>query len=140
MTRPGIEPRSPGPLANTLTAGPMSRLLSSSDRLFHCITTLQCGQTCWSFEAGIETRPTLRSTQYQTARPTSVPRQLGNYQVLSSSSSSNSSSVRLFIYIYIYIYIYMVQSVALGVMQSPIVRICPMIPHCVKPRVTNSIM
>ena len=25
MTRPGIEPRSPGPLANTLTAGPMSR-------------------------------------------------------------------------------------------------------------------
>ena len=27
MTRPGIEPRSPGPLANTLTAGPMSRYL-----------------------------------------------------------------------------------------------------------------
>ena len=26
MTRPGIEPRSPGPLANTLTAGPMSQL------------------------------------------------------------------------------------------------------------------
>ena len=25
MTRPGIEPRSPGPLPNTLTAGPMSR-------------------------------------------------------------------------------------------------------------------
>ena len=25
MTRPGIEPRSPGALANTLTAGPMSR-------------------------------------------------------------------------------------------------------------------
>ena len=25
MTRPGIEPRSPGPLANTLTAGPMYR-------------------------------------------------------------------------------------------------------------------
>ena len=24
MTRPGIEPRSPGPLANTLTASPMS--------------------------------------------------------------------------------------------------------------------
>ena len=24
MTRPGIEPRSPGPLANTLTARPMS--------------------------------------------------------------------------------------------------------------------
>ena len=23
MTRPGIEPRSPGPLANTLTAGPI---------------------------------------------------------------------------------------------------------------------
>ena len=28
MTRPGIEPRSPGPLANTLTAGPMSRYFS----------------------------------------------------------------------------------------------------------------
>ena len=27
MTRPGIEPRSPGPLANTLTAGPMSRCI-----------------------------------------------------------------------------------------------------------------
>ena len=27
MTRPGIEPRSPGPLANTLTAGPMSQKL-----------------------------------------------------------------------------------------------------------------
>ena len=28
MTRPGIEPRSPGPLANTLTARPMSGILS----------------------------------------------------------------------------------------------------------------
>ena len=28
MTRPGIEPRSPGPLANTLTAGPMSRFFN----------------------------------------------------------------------------------------------------------------
>ena len=27
MTRPGIEPRSPGPLANTLTPRPMSGLL-----------------------------------------------------------------------------------------------------------------
>ena len=27
MTRPGIEPMSPGPLANTLTAGPMSRFI-----------------------------------------------------------------------------------------------------------------
>ena len=27
MTRPGIEPRSPGPLANTLTARPMSGLI-----------------------------------------------------------------------------------------------------------------
>ena len=26
MTRPGIEPRSPRPLANTLTAGPISRV------------------------------------------------------------------------------------------------------------------
>ena len=27
MTRPGIEPRFPGPLANTLTAGPISKQL-----------------------------------------------------------------------------------------------------------------
>ena len=27
MTRPGIEPRSPGPLANTLTAGPQKTFL-----------------------------------------------------------------------------------------------------------------
>ena len=27
MTRPGIEPRSPGPLANTLTAGPIGSFL-----------------------------------------------------------------------------------------------------------------
>ena len=32
MTRPGIEPRSPGPLANTLTAGPMSRLQKQDDQ------------------------------------------------------------------------------------------------------------
>ena len=39
MTRPGIEPRSPGPLANTLTAGPMSRsasLMRSSLLLQQC--------------------------------------------------------------------------------------------------------
>ena len=34
MTRPGIEPRSPGPLANTLTAGPMSRLVDR--KRAHC--------------------------------------------------------------------------------------------------------
>ena len=32
MTRPGIEPRSPGPLANTLTAGPMSRFKPYSNQ------------------------------------------------------------------------------------------------------------
>ena len=37
MTRPGIEPRSPGPLANTLTAGPMSRYFMFIYR-YHIIT------------------------------------------------------------------------------------------------------
>ena len=32
MTRPGIEPRSPGPLANTLTAGPMSQSFTIFDK------------------------------------------------------------------------------------------------------------
>ena len=35
-------------------------MLSSTDRLFHCITTLQCGYTRRALEAGIETHPTLR--------------------------------------------------------------------------------
>ena len=35
-------------------------ILSSTDRLFHSIRTLQCGKTCRTLEAGIETRPTLR--------------------------------------------------------------------------------
>ena len=33
MTRPGIEPRSPGPLANTLTAGPMSPNVSMKKKV-----------------------------------------------------------------------------------------------------------
>ena len=40
MTRPGIEPRSPGPLANTLTAGPMSRLCSNNIVNFQESTTI----------------------------------------------------------------------------------------------------
>ena len=51
MTRPGIEPRSPGPLANTLTARPMSGdyiyyiytillLFHFSDKLFSLRKTL----------------------------------------------------------------------------------------------------
>ena len=35
-------------------------ILSSPDRLFRCITTLQCGETRGTQGAGIETRPTLR--------------------------------------------------------------------------------
>ena len=31
MTRPGIEPRSPGPLANTLTAGPIDILIKNEN-------------------------------------------------------------------------------------------------------------
>ena len=38
MTRPGIEPRSPGPLANTLTAGPMSRFDENVKVLNKCST------------------------------------------------------------------------------------------------------
>ncbi len=49
-------------------------ILSSTDRLFRSIRTLQCGQTRRTLEAGIETHPTLRQTKSQTARPTSVPR------------------------------------------------------------------
>ena len=48
-------------------------ILSSTDRLFRSIRTLQCGQIHWTLEAGIETHPTLRQTKSQTARPTSVP-------------------------------------------------------------------
>ena len=36
MTRPGIEPRSPGPLANTLTAGPMSRCIDIYSLYIQC--------------------------------------------------------------------------------------------------------
>ena len=32
MTRPGIEPRSPGPLANTLPNRPMERLITASTK------------------------------------------------------------------------------------------------------------
>ena len=35
------------------------RILSSTDRLFRSITTLQCGKTHRTLEAGIKTRPTL---------------------------------------------------------------------------------
>ena len=51
----------------------------STDRLFRCITTLQCGKTRRTLEAWIETRPTVH-----TALPTSEPRQLGNYEALNS--------------------------------------------------------
>ena len=33
MTRPGIEPRSPGPLANTLTAGPLEILIENMKKM-----------------------------------------------------------------------------------------------------------
>ena len=41
-------------------------ILSSTDRLFRSIRTLQCGLTRRTLEAGIETRP----TKLQTCRPT----------------------------------------------------------------------
>ena len=37
-------------------------ILSSTDRLFRCITTLQCGQTHRMLHAGIETGLTLSQT------------------------------------------------------------------------------
>ena len=58
---------------------------SSTDKLFRCITTLQFSQTLRMLKGGIETRSTLRQTWYPTARPTSIPCQLGNYKVLSCS-------------------------------------------------------
>ena len=60
-------------------------ILSSIDRLFRCLTTLQCGLTRKTLEAGIETRPTLRQTFYHTSQPASEPRQLGNYKALNCS-------------------------------------------------------
>ena len=56
--------------------------LSSTERLFRSITIVQCGLKPRSLEAGIETRPTLGYTYYQTTQPTSVPRQQGNYMIL----------------------------------------------------------
>ena len=45
MTRPGIEPRSPGPLANTLTARPRSRLIGHTITItsWFGITSVQYG-------------------------------------------------------------------------------------------------
>ena len=43
MTRPGIEPRSPGPLANTLTAGPMSLLIQYIDKYYKWYTNKKIG-------------------------------------------------------------------------------------------------
>ena len=66
-------------------------ILSSTDRLFHSIRTLQCGLTRRTLEAGIETHPTLRSTQSQTARPTSVSRwlrELLRYYVATAAAAS----------------------------------------------------
>ena len=36
MTRPGIEPRSPGPLVNTLTIMPMSGIVIDKQRFLEC--------------------------------------------------------------------------------------------------------
>ena len=41
MTRPGIEPRSPGRLANTLTARPMSGICTYICRIIHSDTTIK---------------------------------------------------------------------------------------------------
>ena len=62
-------------------------ILSSTDRLFRCITTLQCGQTRRTLEARIETRPnfTLDLVSYRSAnkRTTSTRELLGIKQQLS---------------------------------------------------------
>ena len=42
MTRPGIEPRSPGPLANTLTPRPMSGKVHTLGYLFGKSETVVC--------------------------------------------------------------------------------------------------
>ena len=46
MTRPGIEPRSPGPLANTLTAGPMSRIYIDEREMCVCVCVCVCVRAC----------------------------------------------------------------------------------------------
>ena len=40
MTRPGIEPRSPGPLANTLTAGPIETRLTKAWTAINRLSTI----------------------------------------------------------------------------------------------------
>ena len=83
MTRPGIEPRSPGPLANTLTARPMSGdniyILPSTNRLFRCITTLPCGQTRKMLQVEIETRLTLRQSNISSQNHRHSQRKLRNF-------------------------------------------------------------
>ena len=44
-------------------------ILSSTERLVRCITTLQCSKIQSTAQAGIETRLTLRYTWYLTAQP-----------------------------------------------------------------------
>ncbi len=48
MTRPGIEPRPPGPLANTLTARPMSGIILLKDFNDTVYFDLRPGKTCHS--------------------------------------------------------------------------------------------
>ena len=60
-------------------------ILSSTDRLFHSIRTLQCGQT----RRTLETHPTLLQTKCQTVRPTNLSRLAkGIFKVLCCNSSS----------------------------------------------------
>ena len=54
---------------------------SSKGRLFHCITTLQCGQTVGCLKPGLKPAQ-LCQIQYHTTQPTSEPCHLGNYKAL----------------------------------------------------------
>ena len=65
MTRPGIEPRSPGPLANTLTAGPMSRFQFSIGSQFKYKLTISLSRTFLSWAIQFSQTVLIQTIQFR---------------------------------------------------------------------------
>ena len=104
-------------------------ILSSTDRLFRCIITLQCGYTRRTLEAGIETRKTfvrlsirpLGQQAYHVGKGIIrfyaataaaaficlhfIPYRIPEYSICSKSFALCERQPNIYIYIYIYIYI-----------------------------------
>ena len=131
MTRPGIEPRSPGPLANTLTAGPMSRLYNEEIMLKRCfflfrrikiclcpiiwniflksIRQIYAPIHCCNFIRWVNQRPF--GIVLIHSHPVSILTHPGTYQIIQISmfayaSTHTHTHTHTYIYIYVYIYIY----------------------------------